>query len=216
MKSDSPDKFFILFAIIFLIPVIILIIVFFNQPNYNYILKNGIETTAEIQSGTANTSVKINDVHYYDIRYRFYDENNNVHFGRTSMTYTYQEIIELVKIGTITIKYDPKTFESIEASYNPASDMGNIFLYIMAGVFTIADIVLWVKVFKHKKEDSAQIYTEIQTAKSNDKNEQAEILADFYNDTTLLESHNTTCNYCGGKIKSTDNRCPHCNAKIDL
>lgn len=142
-------NFLVFLAIFFAIPVVILgSLTFGNSVNYRHILNNGVETEAEILDHTYRSSLEVNGVPYYRIDFEFVDENGHSHIGTTSETFTYYEITQLCERGIITIKYDPRTFEAIEASYDPSADNGKNVTSILAWVFCGIDAVLWFFVIK--------------------------------------------------------------------
>lgn len=153
MKSRSGFKnayvFIMLFAFFFMIPSLILFNDFKNGFVYKDLVKNGTETYATVVTNSARSTSEINGVKYYSIEYTFTDSNNETHTGRTSEAYTYSEIVVLKKNGTILIKYNPKTFQSIQATYKMGSSpTTTIFL-----VFTGVDIIIWgVAIFLVVKE----------------------------------------------------------------
>lgn len=149
LKTFIKGNFLMIFAVAFAIPVLILsIFIFSDNTDYDDLLKNGIETTGYVIENSATTTTTVNDVPYYSIKYYFRDENLNEHEGRTSESYTYWEITQMEKRGTIVIKYDPKTFDSIEANYDPSEDVGRNTLWIFFAIFGLADVIMWVFVVK--------------------------------------------------------------------
>lgn len=121
---------------------------FGNRVDYEHILANGIETEAEVLENTSRSTLVVNDVEYYMVDFEFVDENGHSHIGTTSETFTYFEMAKLCERGVITIKYDPRTFEAIEASYDPSADNGKNVISILAWVFCGIDAVLWFFVIK--------------------------------------------------------------------
>lgn len=153
LKNFIKGNFMLLFAVFFAIPVIVLVaLMFVDKPDYKNILENGIETTGYIIENSATSNTTVNGEPYYSIKYYFKDENFNEHSGKTSESYTYFEVLQMEKRGTILIKYNPENFESIEANYDPSEDVGNNLLWVFLAAFGIADLVMWVvtiKVGKH-------------------------------------------------------------------
>ncbi len=149
IRTFFKHNFLAIFAIFFAIPVIALgALAFGNSVNYKDILNNGIETQAEVLEHTYRSSLEVNGVPYYRIDFEFVDENGHSHIGTTSETFTYYEITQLCERGVITIKYDPKTFDAIEASYNSSEDTGKNTMLIFFFVFGGVDVLLWVAVVK--------------------------------------------------------------------
>ena len=121
---------------------------FANRVDYKDILENGIETQAEVLKNTYYSSLEVNGVAYYTIDFEFVDENGHSHIGTTSETFTYYEISQLCERGVITIKYDPETFDAIEASYDPSQDSGKNIATTFAVIFCVVDALLWFFVIK--------------------------------------------------------------------
>lgn len=154
LKNFIKGNFMLIFAVCFAIPVVVLLcFTFADRTDYKSILENGVETTGYIVENSATSSTSINDVSYYSIKYYFKDENLNEHSGKTSESYTYYEVSQMEKKGTILIKYDPRTFDSIEANYDPSKDEGTNILWLFLVIFGIIDIVLWVVVIKVGKHN---------------------------------------------------------------
>jgi len=143
----------IIFTIAFMIPV-----VFFGLELKTFLaqkdaINNGIETTAIVYDYSNDTTE--NDIPLYSLYYRFYDENGNIHEGKTSCDYLYDDVEEIMD-GTkeISIKYNPDTFDSVQSSF---SGKPNIALYILPifgliSVYFIFSMIKDVIVFnKHKK-----------------------------------------------------------------
>ena len=148
-KTFIKGNFLMIFAIFFAIPVIVLAaLTFSNNTDYDYLLENGIEAKGYIIENSAQSTTSVNDVSYYSIGYYFRDENLNEHEGRTSESYTYWEITHMEINGSIYIKYDPETYESIEATYNPSEDVGRNTMWIFFAVFGLVDAIMWVIVIK--------------------------------------------------------------------
>ncbi len=158
---------FFVFAAFFAIPVIVLIFALSGYSSFDNVVANGIRVRAEVIENSASSSTTINGVAYYDIAFEFKDENGETHRGRTSDAYTYSEILDLEEAGYLYIKYDPETFEAVQADYNPYSDSTKIMLLVFLAVFGIADMVFWIIVVKRilknvrldKVEKSGKEYT---------------------------------------------------------
>ena len=149
VKTFFKNNFVAIFAIfVAVFAAILSFIAFGNRIDYEYILANGIETQAEVLENTYYSSLEVNGVSYYTIDFEFIDENGNIHRGTTSETFTYQEIARLCERGIITIKYDPETFDAIEASYDPSQDSGKNVTTALAIAFLVVDAILWVFVVK--------------------------------------------------------------------
>ncbi len=149
IRTFFKHNFLAIFAIFFAIPVIAFgALAFGNSVNYKDILNNGIETQAEVLEHTYRSSLEVNGVPYYRIDFEFVDENGHSHIGTTSETFTYYEITQLCERGVITIKYDPRSFDAIEASYSPSEDTGKNAMLIFFFVFGGVDVLLWVAVVK--------------------------------------------------------------------
>lgn len=110
------------------------------------LLKNGTETVATVLPDTKELVVTINNVDYYSIEYYFYAEDGTKHYGETTDTYKSYQIEELIDKGTLLIKYDPKTFESIESSYKLDNSKNNGQIIIVL-IFGSVSALLWVLVF---------------------------------------------------------------------
>ena len=143
-KKSKMWLFFLMFAIFFMIPSLVMggfVVKHFKNKN---IASNGIETIAEVVEGSYASGVTVNGVSYYSIQFEFYDENGEIHYGKTSESYTMAQIRHLEESGYITIKYDSKTFKAIEASYSISA--GNKFLFFIGGVFALVDLGFWCAV----------------------------------------------------------------------
>ena len=111
--------------------------------NYSNILKNGIETDGYILPESYYSNTIVNNVKYYEIGYYFYDEQSNKHEGTTSATYTYSEILEFSEMETIKIKYDPKTFDSVESSFNLYGTYTKNSIFVL-GIFVFFSVLSFV------------------------------------------------------------------------
>jgi len=144
MITFFKKNFFIWFAVAFLIPVVIIGVFLFAGPvKHEQLLKTGIETTAYIKPSTYSTNTTVMGEEMYSVGYYFYDEHGDMHDGRTSESYTYSEIRNIIKKDTILIKYDPNTFDSVEAFYNPSHDTEKIILIVFMSLFGLVDLILW-------------------------------------------------------------------------
>lgn len=149
IKVFFKYNFISIFAIfIAFFAVILSFIAFGNRVNYKNILANGIETQAEVLEHTYRSTLEVNGEHYYRIDFEFVDENGYSHIGTTSETFSYYEISQLCERGVITIKYDPESFDAIEASYDPSEDLGKNTTTILALFFLGVDAILWLFVIK--------------------------------------------------------------------
>lgn len=129
-------------ALILMIFVLVFSNVFTNHFKYQNILKTGIETQAEIIDGNYESNLEVMGTSYYRLEYIFVDENNYKHQGKTSETFTYADVLNFIESGYITIKYNPKTFESIESSYHITASIRSSM--IIAGVFIVLDLGSWI------------------------------------------------------------------------
>ena len=138
------SKKFIMNFMFILLGVILLGAALFLVPNnfskYQEIAENGITAEAKIVSNSSD--VAVNDVRYYYIRFVFEDKQGNTHEGRTSTRYTYYEVKRLSENKTIVIKYDPATYESIEANYSKSEDKKSDGLVIMKIIFIVVSLGL--------------------------------------------------------------------------
>lgn len=130
-----------LFSIVLMVPCIILFSNFFGYFKYSAIISNGIETEA-IVLNMEYANMEIKEEPIYIITYQFYDEQGEMHFGKTQPSFTGKEAMEFINNGYITIKYNPETFESVEASYTFFSGGKNI-IFIFFLVFTTVDLIIW-------------------------------------------------------------------------
>lgn len=156
-KGPKIWLFLLVFAAFFSLPSIFMFGSFTSHFKYQGILANGVSTEATIIVGSYSSNVEVNDVDYYSIEFEFSDEDGQKHRGRTSPAFTYYEIKQLESAGTIIIKYDPNTFEAIEATYSLSAG-GNSGTIIIFSIFTVIDLILWgvtiamiVKEIKKKK-----------------------------------------------------------------
>lgn len=143
IKKNGILGFMIAFAIFFFIPPMLLVGQVGNHFKYQNILTNGIEAEATVLPNTEASNVKINDIPYYSFEFSFVDQNGDIHIGRTSASFTISEVGMYEKIGTITIKYNPKTFDAIESSYSFSNSEGVQALVIIAVVFGVVDSIFW-------------------------------------------------------------------------
>ena len=75
------------------------------------------------------------------------------HQGKTSSSFTYSQIMAINQQGTILIKYDPNTFDSVESSYQ-INKIETIIFYVLLFVdvaFIIANIVTFL-ITKNKEK----------------------------------------------------------------
>lgn len=155
---SSGAGFIMIFAIFFMIPVIIMGGLVSDHGKFQNILENGIEVDATIIPSTQSSNIAINEVDYYSIAYVFVDEDGGEHRGRTSATYDYYEISQIAKKDTIKIKYLPDTFDSVESQYgkNGMTAGGGIKIFVI--IFGVVDGLLWLAVittiFKEIKKKS--------------------------------------------------------------
>ena len=142
----SGAGFIMIFAIFFLIPVIVMNGMTSDHGKFQNILQNGIEVEAKIIERSQHSNIKINEVSYYYIEYIFADEDGEEHRGRTSVTYDYYEISQIAKKETIKIKYMPNTFESVESDYGKNGMTAGGGLGMIVIVFAVVDGLLWLAV----------------------------------------------------------------------
>lgn len=158
LKTIFKGNSLFVFAAFFAIPVVVLFFVLFgNNVDYNYILKNGIKTEATPIEHSESTTTTVNGTEYYSIEYYFYDENNIKHYGETSESFTHVEIYQIIKRGSIVIKYDPMSFESIEADYDESKDTGKNVSIIFLVVFCVVEIVLWYFVVRKAMKNIREV-----------------------------------------------------------
>ena len=141
---NSGAGFIMIFAIFFLIPVILLGTSFTDDIKYRNVLENGIEAEATILKSSSSSNITINEVDYYSIGYVFLDENGEEHRGRTSATYDYYEISKIAKNETIKIKYLPDTFESVECDYGKNGMTASSGVMLIVIIFGVVDGLLWI------------------------------------------------------------------------
>lgn len=135
---------------IFLIMAVIFTIVFvcagslFDNRDVENLLGKGIEAEATIVPDSYYSNTTINNVKYYCVGYYFSDENGGIHHGKTTSSYTYYEIMDIIDKEVIVVKYDPKTFESVEAFYNRDLDDSRSVILVVKIIFGIATLLLWI------------------------------------------------------------------------
>ena len=141
MRKNRLWLFFLMFAVVFAIPSVALGFVVADDVNNRFLAKNGVVTEATVIKGSYKSNTTINGVPYYTIKYSFYDEEWKLHYGTTSQSFTIGKIYLLEEDGTIEIRYDEKTFESIEAGYR----FGTIEISMigMMIAFACVDLVMW-------------------------------------------------------------------------
>ena len=142
-KVFLKNTFALFFAIIGLVVIFLIMGPILDTKKYDEIVANGIETTAEVVDVNSSTITYL-DVKYYSVKYVFKDGSGVKHDGDSTHTFTYSDLLLLELDNTILIKYDPETFESIEADYsskNNPSLIGSTIALVLVG---ITDLVLWV------------------------------------------------------------------------
>lgn len=176
MRKSILWILFLIFALVFCIPSAFGLRGLFKHIENTKIVSNGVETEAIIIKNSANSNVTINHKKYYSIEYYFYDREGNKHFDKTSISFTSEEINKLESDGFITIKYNNKTFESIEASYSFSLSNGLdvILFFIFGAIGLVFCIILAIIIIKRMKDKN--VY-------SNG----AEILATFVNSNSNLK-----------------------------
>lgn len=144
--------FYLVFAAAFLIPFLIFLVMVTKVFIGLSIKNNGIETTAIVYDMATNTSE--NDVDYYRLYYVFKDENGIEHKGETNDCYTYYDASKYYNQEvTLSIIYDPNTFNSVQSDYTGFEiiliilPLVSIIGFIFAGAL-IKDIVYDVKAKK--------------------------------------------------------------------
>lgn len=130
--------FFLIFAVAFSFPAILMIPEIADGFNNKSIVKNGTETTATPVDYHSNMSV--NDERIYYIEYEF-EVDGVKHTGKTSTCYYLRQAQTIMKNGYIVIKYD-KNFNSCEADYKMSES--NRMTIVGCVVFTLADIGFWI------------------------------------------------------------------------
>ena len=140
-KAIFKYNFFLIFAIAFAIPVVILGIILLGSYTNANIVNNGIETIGHIIPDSYYSNLTVNGVNYYHIDYYFLDEKGNTIEGQTSDTFLYSDILDIIDVGYIKIKYNPDTLESIESTYNLTKDSGFWGLMIAFGLVGIGYLV---------------------------------------------------------------------------
>ena len=144
IKVIFKRNFYLIFAIAFAIPVIVLGMLFAQSTNFADVAKNGIETEGYIIQDSYRSNLTVNDVDYYHISFYFYDENEVMHQGKTSDAYTYYEVVDINELEYIMIKYDPDTFDAVESTYDFSKDSSTIPMIIMLAIFGICDLIFWI------------------------------------------------------------------------
>ena len=167
MKKFFIRNFIVFMAIFFALPTIFMFYhLSVNNTKYQHILDNGIEVEAEIIPDSYRSSGRVNETTVYKIDFIYIDHNGEKHNGTTLNSYSYFDINILIRQGTITIKYDPETFDSIEASYNASKDKNMVTIFAIA--FTCADLALWgiaiAIVINNLKKKKAEKYGKEYTA----------------------------------------------------
>lgn len=105
----------------------------------DYLLENGIEVVAEI---TSYDSYINSGMEFIRIHYTYLDEEGNSHKG-TATDYMYLDVKKYLDENKIPIKYDPETFQSIEAFYAEI-DLSLIVFWIMTIGLWSATILLYI------------------------------------------------------------------------
>lgn len=132
--------FFLVFAVVFAMPMFFMITPILEIPEKKEILENGVTITADVVDGTQNSGITVNDVEYYSVQYQFV-VNDTYYYGKTTQRYTRAEANNL---KNVTIKYNPETFKSVEIDYDAKTDpeiQTTLILIIICGVF---DIIFWI------------------------------------------------------------------------
>ena len=148
------------------------------------------------------------------IRYYFLDENNNRVEGWSFYVYTYDELLEMKRTGSITLAVDSypctQSTDSIEVTYKTKSlnDDGEYVALLssqkaykkwtiasgtLAGAFVISVVVISILSFKKDVEEKeGTVAVDAQKIKPQQKTRY--------------------CSYCGSAMKEGETSCPYCGA----
>ena len=132
--------FFLLFAVTFAVPPFLMMGDILAIPRYNEIKETGVATEAIVVAGSERSNLTVNDVSYYSVEYEF-TVNGETYSNRTEANYT---LLEVKKLKTIKIKYDPETFESVPADFSWLKSQGIKSSLIFVVVFGLFDICFWI------------------------------------------------------------------------
>ena len=146
MKKIFKNNMVMVFAIIFTV-VTTIIFVSDRSNKYQNIARNGIQTTANIdyhRNSLSPSRTKYMGKSYYSVHYYFEDEDGFTHYGQTSVSFTRSEAVDIIEDGQITIKYNPATYESIQADYKKSNDARHKILIIFQIIFSAMTSLLWI------------------------------------------------------------------------
>lgn len=132
--------FFLMFAVAFAIPPFLMIGDILDISKNNEIVENGILVEATVVPGSERSNLTVNDVSYYSVQYEFI-VNGETYADRTDSNYT---LLEVRKLKTIKIKYDPNTLESVPADFSwwKSQDVRTSLIFVV--VFGLADVAFWI------------------------------------------------------------------------
>lgn len=206
MKRTNPGIFIMIFAAMLSI-VVFVVYNTYDSSRYQTILKDGIETTAivDISKTTTGHPAIFMDKEYYSVYYYFEDNDGNIHTGETSNAYKLSEVAKITKDGTISIKYHPTTFDSIQVGYNKSNDIEYKAMILFFSIFLVVAIILWIASF-------IVFFRHTRHTKEIMLNSNLESTFDSKQDNTPLPQ-NQTCQYCGAPLNSNKSKCPNCGAK---
>lgn len=147
---------YLCFAILFTIISFIFIFRIIKNQKYSNLLINGIQVEAEIIPGSQQSTTTIDDIPYFSMKFSYTDKNNITREGTTSESYTYEETLYLEEVKYILIKYDPKTFETVESSHEGLKESFNIVAILEISFLAIIPCIVWFFTIKNIRKNSSQ------------------------------------------------------------
>lgn len=130
-----------IFAICFAVPLFFFVDYIQTHITNQNIVKHGTECVATPLDYYSN--ITVNNTPYYSISFEF-EVDGKTYEGQTSARYKKNEVNRIFNNNEIIIKYDTKTFNSIEANYTLTT--GNTTPIIIFSVFAFVDLIFWVAV----------------------------------------------------------------------
>ena len=130
---------YLITAIILTIPLIVWVFLFNNFMFNKNLADNGTKTVATITSTYSN--IEINEEPYYNFKFEFYDEDGNLHTGKSGMVYSYYEIQNM---HNVLISYD-KNFNAVEVNFE-YKNMPELWIL---PIFGIIGIWFWVLLIRN-------------------------------------------------------------------
>ena len=143
-KVISENSVLFICAAFFLIFVFLTGSQVIDSYKYTKLAQTGIETTAEFVGIDTSQSLEVSGTCYYSGIYVFTDDKGVEHSGKTSLSFTYEELQNIQNNGRLLIVYNPETFESVEAGFSLWENKFQKSLFIITIVLIVIDSLFFV------------------------------------------------------------------------